>query len=83
VGPIDPGLAYITWSNPAGDYRAEQIGRWSGKDVVQVGTRSDGTPTRWTFTEITLDSFHWIGESLKPDGGTWRLEGEFRAIRMR
>jgi hypothetical protein len=73
----------ITWSNPAGDHRAEQIGRWSGKDVVQVGTSSDGTPTRWTFTEITPDSFHWIGESLKPDGGTWRVEGEFRAIRMR
>jgi hypothetical protein len=63
--------------------RDEQVGRWSGKDVVQVGARPDGTPTRWRFTEITPDSFHWIGESLLPDGQTWKLGGEFRAKRMR
>ncbi len=73
----------ITWINPAGDHREQQIGRWSGKDVVQIGARSDGTPTRWRFTEITPDSFHWLGEALQPDGKTWRLEGEFRAKRMR
>lgn len=73
----------ITWINPAGEHRAEQIGRWSGKNVVQVGTRPDGTPTRWSFTEITPDSFHWLGEALMPDGKTWKLEGEFRAKRMR
>ena len=73
----------ITWTNPAGNHREEQIGRWSGNNVVQIGTRSNGTPTRWTFTEITPDSFRWIGESLEPDGKTWKLEGEFRARRSR
>ena len=73
----------ITWRNPAGDHHQEQIGRWSGKDVVQIGVRPDGTPTRWTFTEITPDSFHWLGESLGPDGKTWKLEGEFRARRLK
>ena len=73
----------ITWINPAGDHREEQIGRRSGTDIVQIGARPDGTPTRWTFTEITADSFHWLGESLQPDGRTWKLEGEFRARRMR
>jgi hypothetical protein len=73
----------ITWRNPAGDHHEEQIGRRSGKDVVQIGVRPDGTPTRWTFTEITADSFHWLGESLGPDGKTWKLEGEFRARRTR
>jgi hypothetical protein len=29
------------------------------------------------------DWFHWIGEALEPDGQTWKLEGEFRARRMR
>jgi hypothetical protein len=48
---------------------------------VQVGARPDGTPTRWRFTEITPDSFPWLGESRKPDGQTWMLEGEFRARR--
>ena len=44
-----------------------RIGRWSGKDVVQIGARPDGTPIRWTFTEITTDSFRWTGEALEPD----------------
>lgn len=73
----------ITWINPVTGHREEQIGRRSGKDIVQVGARPDGTPTRWMFTEITPDSFHWAGESLLPDGKTWKLEGEFRAKRMR
>ena len=72
----------ITWRNPAGDHHEEQVGRRSGKDVVQLGVRPNGTPTRWTFTAITLNSFHWLGESLEPDGKTWRLEGEFRAKRI-
>lgn len=71
----------ITWINPAGDHREEQIGRWSGNDVVQVGTRPDGTQTRWTFTEIAHDSFHWLGEALELNGKMWKLEGEFRATR--
>lgn len=73
----------ITWINPVTGHREEQIGRRSGKDIVQVGARSDGTPTRWMFTEIRPDSFHWTGESLLPDGKTWKLEGEFRAKRIR
>jgi hypothetical protein len=73
----------ITWINPVTGHREEQVGRWSGKDVVQVGARSDGTPTRWMFTEIAPDSFHWTGEALQPDGKTWKLEGEFRAKRIR
>ena len=72
----------ITWSNPAGDHYEEQIGRRSGKDIVQIGNRSDGTPTRWRFTEITANSFHWLGEALEPDGATWKLEGEFLAARV-
>jgi hypothetical protein len=71
----------ITWRNPAGDHHEDQIGRWSGHDIVQLGTRPDGTQTRWTFTEITPDSFHWLGEALNPNGRTWKLEGEFRAKR--
>ena len=71
----------ITWVNPAGDHHEQQIGRRVGKDVVQIGTRPNGTVTRWTFTEIAADSFRWLGEALEPDGKTWRLEGEFRATR--
>jgi hypothetical protein len=71
----------IIWSNPAGEHFEQQIGRWSGNQVVQIGTRPDGTPTRWRFTEITSESFHWLGEALAPDGISWNLEGEFLASR--
>jgi hypothetical protein len=73
----------VTWVSPVTGSRDELIGRWHGGDVVQVGTHSDGTPIRWIFTEITPESFHWIGEALEPDAKTWKIEGEFRASRMR
>jgi hypothetical protein len=73
----------ITWKNPAGGHYEEQIGRRIGRDIVQVGARANGTPTRWMFTEITPDSFRWIGDALEVDGNTWRPEGEFRATRRR
>jgi hypothetical protein len=73
----------ITWINPVTGHREEQIGRWSGKDIVQTGTRADGTLTRWSYSEITPNSFRWLGEALNPDGRTWKVEAEFRATRMR
>lgn len=73
----------ITWRNPAGDHHEDQIGRRIDQDIVQLGVRPNGTPTRWSFTDITQDSFHWLGESLSADGKTWKLEGEFRAKRVR
>jgi hypothetical protein len=72
----------VTWINGVTGSRDELIGRWSGKDVVQVGTHADGTPIRWVFNEITPNAFRWTGEVLQPDGITWKLEGEFRARRV-
>jgi hypothetical protein len=71
----------ITWINPAANHTEQQIGRASGKDIVQLGVRANGTATRWRFTEITPRSFRWIGDALEPDGATWRREGEFLATR--
>ena len=79
----DPALQAwrITWINPAQSRTEQQIGRASGKDIVQLGLRGNGTVTRWQFTEITPRSFHWLGDALAPDGVTWRREGEFLATR--
>ena len=73
----------VTWINPVTGGRDELIGRWSGKDIVQLGARANGTPIRWMFTQITPDSFRWTGEVMEADGHTWRLEGEFLARRTR
>jgi hypothetical protein len=71
----------IRWFNPVNGHEERQTGRKIGSDIVQIGARADGTPTRWRFTEITPDSFLWIGEALEPDGHAWKLEGQFRARR--
>jgi len=73
----------IRWVNPVTGHEERQTGRKVDNEVVQTGARLDGTPTRWRFTEISTDSFRWIGEALEPDGKTWKLEGEFRARRLR
>lgn len=73
----------VTWINPVTGSRDELVGRWCGKDIVQVGARADGTPIRWMFTEITPDSFRWTGEVLEPDARTWKLQGEFRAVKQK
>ncbi len=81
----DPGIQAwrIRWINPVTGHEERQTGRRSGNEIVQIGARSDGAPTRWRFTEIMPDSFCWLGEALEPDGKTWNLEGEFRAHRVR
>jgi hypothetical protein len=73
----------IAWTNPVRGHREEQVGRWNGRDILQEGARADGTKTRWTFAEITPESFHWRGEALYPGKHAWALEGEFLAKRRR
>jgi hypothetical protein len=71
----------IEWTNPVSGHHELQLGNWNGTDILQTGERPDGTKTRWTFTDITADSFHWRGEALYPNQSEWKLEGEFLARR--
>jgi hypothetical protein len=52
-------------------------------DIVQEGARPDGRPIRWVFTELTADSFRWLGHISDDGGATWRLEQEMLARRRR
>lgn len=81
----DPGLDawHILWSDPLKQYYTRQIGRACGKDIVQDGKLEDGTLIRWIFTEITPDSFHWLGERSRDDGASWQLQAEFFAQRVK
>jgi hypothetical protein len=72
----------VFWFNPEDGVRAELIGRRRGNEIVQEGHFPDGTPIRWTFSEITPDSYRWRGERLEPGGKTWRLQVQFRARRV-
>jgi hypothetical protein len=76
------GAWRVTWFNPVSGARNDLVGRRQGADIIQEGTDADGRKIRWSFKDITSTSFRWLGESLEPDGKTWRLEAEFRARRI-
>ena len=80
----DPGLDawHILWIDPVMQAYPRQIGRARGRDIVQEGDDGRGTPTRWSFTEITENSFHWLGERSLDGGKTWQLQAEFFARRV-
>lgn len=80
----DPSLDawHILWSDPLKQYYLRQIGRARGVDIVQEGTDTTGAPVRWTFTDITPNSFRWLGERSDDGGKTYRLQVEFLATRV-
>src|SRR4029077_18751804 len=65
----DPGIDawHILWSDPVRQFYTRQIGRARGRDIVQVGKNDKGEAVRWSFTEITPDSFCWTGERSRDD----------------
>ena len=79
----DPALDAwrIYWIDPATNSFRQQIGRRQGDDIVQEGKTDSGARSRWSFTEITPDSFRWLGESSS-DGKAWRLVVEVKAHRV-
>jgi hypothetical protein len=71
----------IWWFNPQDGVRAELTGRRRDGDIVQEGQFPDGTPIRWTFSDITRDAFVWRGERRGRDGKSWQLQVEFHGRR--
>jgi hypothetical protein len=80
----DPGINawHILWSDPVRQYYTRQIGRAQGADIVQLGKTDAGVPVRWSFTEITPNSFRWLGERSLDGEATWHVQAEFRARRV-
>jgi hypothetical protein len=76
----DPALKAwrIIWINPVSGAQNLMVGSRRGNDVVQEATAPDGSLTRWSFVDITSDSFRWVGEQSSDNGKTWRLWAEFR-----
>jgi hypothetical protein len=72
----------IYWMDPATNSYRQQIGRQRGPDIVQEGTTEAGGLSRWSFTEIVPDSFHWLGEAKPAGQENWRLVVEVQARRQ-
>jgi hypothetical protein len=72
----------IQWTDPVTQNFLTMIGRKQGDDIVQLGTNADGHPIRWSFSDITSDSFRWRGETSLDNGANWRPDVEFLARRI-
>lgn len=79
----DPGLGawHILWSDPVKQYFTRQVGRAEGGRIVQAGKEDSGAPVRWSFSDVTGNSFRWLGERSDDGGATWRPQIEFLARR--
>jgi len=73
---------HLSWMQPASGEFVNLIGREIGDRVVCES--ADSQPRRrWSFTEITADSFRWLGEVSQDNGASWFLEQEMSAVRRR
>jgi hypothetical protein len=72
----------MTWNNPVQGVTTALTARRDGTRIVQQGRDEDGL-NRWTFFDVTEQSFRWRGETSSDDGKTWRLLAEFSARRQK
>lgn len=71
----------VTWLNPVTGKTNRLVGRQAGYGIAQIGMEEDGSLIRWSFREIALRSFRWLGEVSRDGGRTWKLVVEFFARR--
>lgn len=75
---------HVSWMQPFGGEFVHLVGRGVGDTILQEGQGSDPhRRERWTFRDITSTSFLWQGEVSFDEGGTWFLEQEMHANRMK
>jgi hypothetical protein len=72
----------VQWIDPVTQSFLQMIGRAEGDSIVQLGTRADGQLVRWSFADITKESFLWRGEISADGGVSWRVVTEFTARRI-
>ncbi|HMB91622.1 MAG TPA: putative glycolipid-binding domain-containing protein [Rhodothermales bacterium] len=72
----------VIWVNPVSGAIDRLVARREGADIIHEGGDTSGNQFRWTFTDITPESFRWMGEASADEGRTWQLEAEFHARRL-
>ncbi len=67
----------IHWFNPISSTISKLYGWKENNKLIHEGKDEDGNIMRWTFEDITENSFHWKGEISSDDGKTFSLQAEF------
>jgi hypothetical protein len=75
------GRWWIVWQDPVAGELSVLFATAEGDCVCQWTLGGLTRAFRWTFSEITDDSFHWA-RHIEQDGGEWRLVEEFFAKRV-
>jgi hypothetical protein len=80
---FDPAIGAwrSTWIEPINGRVRRFIGRPHREDILLLSDH-DEPHLRWRFTDITADSFTWLGETSHDRGATWTLEERMDATRM-
>lgn len=74
------GVWLSTWIDPLN----ARVRRFVGRAVeggIQLDSLDDEPRERWSFREITAESFLWVGHESHDNGLTWVLAEEMRATR--
>jgi hypothetical protein len=78
------GLWWVVWQDPLAGEFSVLLARPEGDRILLEGQWTIGDavrPFRWTFSDITPDSFHWECR-IRQDGGRWGLAEEMKARRV-
>ncbi|MCD6680743.1 MAG: hypothetical protein LT102_08840 [Burkholderiaceae bacterium] len=70
-----------TWHGPVNGIVWPFIARQVDDEMVLERTQDDGSLTRWVFSKMRPESFHWRAVTSTDSGKTWRLEQEMFADR--
>jgi hypothetical protein len=67
----------VNWFNPVSGASDKLYGRKEGEKIIHEGLDDEGNLMRWSFEDITANSFHWKGEISYDKGKTFALQAEF------
>jgi hypothetical protein len=77
----DRGAFRSTWHGPGRGWVIPFVGHPT-TDGLRLDGERDGVPVRWTFSELSAESFRWQAEEGEPDGAGMRVRQRFRAQRQ-
>jgi len=66
----------VNFYAPARNAIISLAGGQVGNRIVLHGMDTDGSLLRWSFNDMTRESFRWVGEISNDGGKTWRMEQE-------
>lgn len=72
-----------TWIGPVRGVVMPFIGRPVGDEIVLEGSFEPGVDTRWIFSQITAETFHWRAVESRDGWATHRLQQVMDARRHR